>query len=324
MSAVSLPRKARSAFTLIELLVVIAIIAVLIGLLLPAIQKVREAASRIQCVNNLKQLGLGFQAYHDTYLTFPYEQNTTTYGPAAATGTTSGGSGQGMSLFVSILPYIEQQNLYNKIYSLGFLTGGPYTTMSDGATAVSPVKSYLCPSRRSVTAGPGTDYAVGAKIGPSPNIVSSNSVMGSSVGVNLPTITTGNGSSNTLLLGHKSMQLAHYGTPVGSITGNTGDNDLGYAANTYAAINPNALDHMRFIDAAGNGSSTNHGYWQDTTTSDENHMGGPHPVGSPVLWADGHVSVYSYGYNPNTPNAGDVGTFEDFWNYTSGVAIGAP
>jgi prepilin-type N-terminal cleavage/methylation domain-containing protein/prepilin-type processing-associated H-X9-DG protein len=144
-------RLSRKAFTLIELLVVIAIIAVLIGLLLPAVQKVREAAARMKCQNNLKQLALGMHSYHDTANGLPpglivfgnansdwidHPDRTNDWGPNWA---------------VLILPYIEQTALYNQVLasvnvclSQGVNASGSQAWRPIIAAATVP--AYLCPS----------------------------------------------------------------------------------------------------------------------------------------------------------------------------------
>jgi prepilin-type N-terminal cleavage/methylation domain-containing protein len=96
-------RRPRAGFTLIELLVVIAIIAILIGLLLPAVQKVREAAAKMQSANNLKQIGLGAQNFYSTYDMFP-----PMFGSLSVGSTNTGGG----SIFYHLLPYVEQENVY--------------------------------------------------------------------------------------------------------------------------------------------------------------------------------------------------------------------
>ncbi len=124
----------RKAFTLIELLVVIAIIAVLIGILLPAVQKVREAANKNQCINNLKQIGLGLQSQHDTQHQFPpgYTSGVSTWG-------TDNGPGWGWAAY--LLPQIEQENLYK---SIDFTMPIEAPAMAVPRTTL--IKTYLCPS----------------------------------------------------------------------------------------------------------------------------------------------------------------------------------
>ncbi len=134
--------KRRRGFTLVELLVVIAIIGILVALLLPAVQAAREAARRTECINNLKQIGLGVQNHHDQR----------GYLPAYVVGDNR------MSFWVAILPYLEQGNLYDRFdftqsmswhwnnnnAQIGFHTG-----QIGSRNALASIKAYTCPSRRS-------------------------------------------------------------------------------------------------------------------------------------------------------------------------------
>jgi len=145
-----IPSWRRPAFTLVELLVVIAIIGILVGLLLPAVQAAREAARRMQCSNNVKQLGLSFHNYHDTFRNFPIN-----FAQRNRAGLGGGGpaiSDTGKSWLQMVLPFIEQNNLFNNIdfrFGLrvdGGIPGDPAAIAMNRVVAATPVQTFLCPS----------------------------------------------------------------------------------------------------------------------------------------------------------------------------------
>ncbi len=271
-------RKRWRGFTLIELLVVIAIIAILIGLLLPAVQKVRAAAARTQSVNNLKQIGLACHNYHDSMGSLPNNGGPTKYDQTVNVKT--------WCWAFKILPYIEQQNLYNQALAGKFL-------------AV-PIKTYLCPGRSHTpfstrggnaprVNGPHTDYAINWVTFPNSYTAQRS----------MPVITAGNGTSNTVLVGEKAMTPKMYG-------------------NAYSN-NWDEVIYSGGYGGTGRGSSTaNHaGSFIMHDRKGENYgenWGSPFNGGCPFVMCDGSVRLINYSYS------GSV-TFRAALNYMSGVPV---
>jgi prepilin-type N-terminal cleavage/methylation domain-containing protein/prepilin-type processing-associated H-X9-DG protein len=307
------PRPTRKGFTLIELLVVIAIIAILIGLLLPAVQKVREAAARSTCSNNLKQIGLAMHNYHDVNRQMPTGAMDGGVPVASAWQTccnwndsnaaTLNAAGQiddrtGFSWLYQIMPYIEQDNLYR--------------LPSRATVYATPVKTYYCPSSRAPTAYSNiakTDYAacagnVWASDGGGVIIHSNYPGKYSYPVVTLPTIQ--DGTSNTLMVAEKWLHPQQQGKDGGDneayvnagwdedymrVTGGTYSCQYCFGSTTASATTINRVPRSNL--QAPNGPAA---IWNES-------FGSSHTGGMNAVMADGSVRLVSFSVDPTVWSA---------------------
>jgi prepilin-type N-terminal cleavage/methylation domain-containing protein/prepilin-type processing-associated H-X9-DG protein len=274
------PGPRRPGFTLVELLVVIAIIGVLVGLILPAVQKVRQAAARMSCQNNLKQIGLALQNYHDGARNFP-PGYVSDYDPAG----NDTGPGWGWAAF--LLPYVEQQNLYDSIRF-----DQPIEAPANAFARTQPVRAYLCPGDSPPPTWVVQKYDLnGNPIATLCSVASANyvGVFGTTEpgvdgngtffrnsAVGLADIT--DGSSQTIVAGERWSRLAP-ATWVGAVTGAS----LFPPPSSQAPpIVENASGYVLGHTGDGNGPGA--------PDSHANQFASPHGLGANFLFADGHVS----------------------------------
>lgn len=269
----SLARK-RLGFTLIELLVVIAIIAILIGLLVPAVQKVREAASRTQCINHLKQIGVACHSHHDVLKGLPSGGEHWSFPPDyVSPGIPVTGKGQRAGWAFQILPYVEQDSIWK---------GGGATSVAqcqiNAIKAVIPI--YYCPSRRAPAPlpatgawyGPGGTYEHGTMDYAGCRGNGDNGAIGYKKCRRMADIT--DGTSNTILIGEKRMDLVNIGNY-------QSDDNEGYSS---------GWDHdmIRLSSIQPMPDTRNGSGWG------EERFGSSHPAVFHVLMADGTVRGLSY------------------------------
>ena len=266
-----LPARRRSAFTLIELLVVIAIIAVLVAILLPAVQQAREAARRFQCGNNLKQLGIAIHNYESTYQRFPASHNGSPFPPSPTTHFR-------WSVLAALTPFMEQSSVYNSLdfnvplFGTAAVGFGIYP--QNRAACKKVVPSFLCPSdsSRVVTADRGpVNYAACGGSGVNGGVLyDTDGVMYSNSWLPIASIT--DGTSNSACMSESTL-----GSGIADSTGAVPADSTGYiVANTATASTP-----LTTADCTPGGTwRYNRGY----------------------CWADGGIinGTYNHAYPPNS------------------------